>query len=99
MTATDDLAVLFDPDLGHSPLLGWGLGMGPARELVSRLHQLSHEIETMSARREIDLPAYVTAMHALVLDLAELTGAPTNGRRHPTHDALLERFGLTRGPS
>lgn len=98
MTGTDELAVLFDPDLGYSPPMGWGI-KGPARGLVSRLHQLAREIETMAGRREIDLPAYVTAMHALVLDLADLTGAPTNGRRHPAHDDLLEHLGLSRGPS
>ena len=99
MNAADQLAALLDPDLGYSSALGWGLRHGPVHDLAERLHRLTGEITNMGGRRDVDLPAYVTAMHALILDLVELTGAATNGRRHPAHDELLEDFGLSRGPS
>ncbi len=49
---------------------------------------------TYLGRPEIEPATYLTAIHAIVLDLVQVTGAPTNGRRHPAHAELLESIGL-----
>ncbi len=89
--------MLLAADLPAGPRLGWSLTRGPALELLQRLTALVEETTQMGGRTEINLPVYVTAMHALVLDLVELTGAPTNGRRHPAHAEFLNRLDPGRG--
>lgn len=92
------LDVLIAPDLPPSDAMGWLLRDGAVRDLLARvLHTLSGEPVLTGARPKIDLPDYVTAPHALVLDLADLTGARLDGRRGPAHAILLDRLDLVRG--
>ncbi len=94
MNHADGLAVLLSPDLNAGPTLGWRIQPGPARDLLTRLHQLVPEAASGAGRAGIEPSTYLTAIHAIALDLIEMTDAPTNGRRHPTHDELLESVGV-----
>ncbi len=90
MNHADGIAVLLSSDLSPGPVIGWHIQPGPVRDLLERLRQLAGEAALMGGRPEIEPATYLTAIHALVLDLIEMTGAQTNGRRHPAHDELLE---------
>lgn len=86
--------MLLAPELTPPPL-GWGLHTGGAvLSLLERIAEVSAEPTRFTGRLEVELSEYVTALHALVLDLVDLTGAPTNGRRRPAHTALLEQLGI-----
>ena len=91
--ATDELlALLFSegyeaPEVGRA---GYFLLRGPVLDLAERIGQVLREL--MFSARGRDITPYVTAIHALALDLATVTGAPTNGRRSAGHAALVERF-------
>ncbi len=92
MSARDPLDVLLAVDLPPAPMLGWGLRRGQLAEVFARIAELSAEPGRFGARRDCDVVDYVTALHALALDLVDLTGAKTTGRRHPAHAALVERL-------
>ncbi len=94
MNHADGLAVLLSPDLDFSPTFGWRIQPGPARDLLRRLDQLVSEAASAGGRSVIEPATYLTAIHALVLDLVQMTGAQTNGRRHPAHCELLESVGV-----
>lgn len=63
---------------------------GAGHDLAKRMYGIVHEL--MGPGPYADLRPYVTALHALVLDLVDVTGAPTNGRRHPAHAELVEQL-------
>ncbi len=86
------LHVLLAVDLAPAPMFGWGLRPGAARDAFGRIAVLSSEPLSLGARLDCDVVDYVTALHALTLDLVDLTGAKTTGRRHPAHAALAERL-------
>lgn len=92
MRARDPLDVLLAVDLPPAPMFGWGLRRGAVRDVFERIAELSAEPGRVGARLDCDVVDYVTALHALALDLVDLTGAKTTGRRHPAHAALVERL-------
>jgi hypothetical protein len=63
---------------------------GAGHDLAERMRGVLSEL--MGPGPYADLRPYVTALHALVLDLVDVSGAPTNGRRHPAHAELVERL-------
>ena len=56
---------------------------GPLGDVLGRIHALTFEASFGTALS--DVRPYVTAVHALALDLVDMTGAPRNGRLHPAH--------------
>lgn len=91
--APDPLAELFlSEDLPRrmGALTGYMMQRGAGHDLAERMRGVLHEL--MGPGPYGDLRPYVTALHALVLDLVDVTGAPINGRRHPAHAELVERL-------
>lgn len=63
---------------------------GAGHELAKRMHAILNEL--LGPGPYADVRPYISAVHALALDLVDVTGAPTNGRRHPAHAELVDRL-------